>query len=99
MSDYNKDEVIVITTGCYSDYSIAYLAKAKKNFMWGPIKKEFEKWFHENDKVNRKGDGIYILASARQDSFKNWFVNISGYADEIDHKEMDIGDYGWPVKD
>ena len=80
MATYFKGEVIVFTSGCYSDYTLQGFLVAVEDLDFPSLLRDFKK--------DTPGETVY----GRRDIFPSWLV-AKGKALPVDHSEFHLGDY------
>lgn len=82
---------IVVSSGCYSDYSFGQVYIALKDFNYMEEAKKFYMQYLEND-YNKYGK-IYSLCPDIED-FEGYLIS-NGFLGLCDYREIHTGDYGF----
>ena len=82
-----KGQVVVFTSGDYSDYTIEAIGKAVSTFDEKAVLKEYFQ-------IHPEHHGLYEFNSY---AFENWLMNEARLVEEIDYQEWNLQDsYGGP---
>lgn len=79
----SKGEILMVTTGEYSDYGVQSLVVALADFDINELREEYLSEFP--DQTERYSADFY--------KFNNWLVNEKKIVEEVKHREWHLGDY------
>lgn len=82
-SNVKKGELLLITDGEYSDYSVHGLFRVKKDFNLEESREDFDKEFPTSDKYDFRKYGRFIN-----------YLSLKDLVDIVEYKECHLGDHG-----
>lgn len=89
--DFEKDSFLILSSGEYSDYIVNGLFKVLKKFN---AEDKLNEWAKETGrKYSRDDEGIIDDYGNNEIGFTGW-LNANGYIEDIEHRELHLGDYG-----